>query len=691
MHGFNQGVQTVLDLIRESRQDIIAIQEHWLTPANMHKLNDTFPGYLCAGTSAMSDAVARGVLHGRPFGGVAILCKKRLLKCTEIIIASERSVIVRIGDILIVNVYCPYVGTTNRQFLYEELLCHISSYCFQNCNFKILICGDHGLYRCDNVFIKSGFSDIFTFYNDISKHKCYIDYFVASTSLVTSNYDILDVKLNLSDHRPVVCKCLCQLKVNNLVTSRPLDISSDTVLQFRWDKANIRDYQYLTGLYLQEIYEYIVNIDINSFSEIDLNYIYDTLINVLASCGNNTIPRVKKNFFKFCWSQELTELKKNSIAAQKAWISAGRPNTGEIFSRYRKCQCEYKSIIRRQQTCEKQIYTNDLHEALLKKQGEEFWKCWKAKFDTSKPVIAQVDGISSPSEVAKHFATHFSKILDGATNIYAEKLWSHYRDIRNQYFGNPHLSEHEFYTELVERVINKMQCGKAAGLDEITAEHLRYCHPLLPVILAKLFNLIVHTGSVPNNFCISYTVPILKGTVNVNSKSISANDFRGISISPIISKVFEHCILDRYSTYFTSSDNQFGFKRGSGCNKAILTLKTVVNHYISCNSTENICAIEISKASDRMNNEGLFCKLMDQGVPLSLLAVLEYWFLNGSTCVRWINFFSEFFCVKCGVRQGGVLSPFLFAIYMDSVIDAVKKANSGCKINFVIFFSACIC
>jgi len=47
------------------------------------------------------------------------------------------------------------------------------------------------------------------------------------------------------------------------------------------------------------------------------------------------------------------------------------------------------------------------------------------------------------------------------------------------------------------------------------------------------------------------------------SKSVSVDDFRGISISSVISKVFEHCILDRYDGFLLSSDNQFGFKKSS--------------------------------------------------------------------------------------------------------------------------------
>ena len=53
--------------------DIFMLLEHWLIPANLSKLVDSFPQYLCFGISAMRSRVESGVLYGRPFGGVAII------------------------------------------------------------------------------------------------------------------------------------------------------------------------------------------------------------------------------------------------------------------------------------------------------------------------------------------------------------------------------------------------------------------------------------------------------------------------------------------------------------------------------------------------------------------------------------------------------------------------------------------
>jgi len=56
-------------------------------------------------------------------------------------------------------------------------------------------------------------------------------------------------------------------------------------------------------------------------------------------------------------------------------------------------------------------------------------------------------------------------------------------------------------------------------------------------------------------------------------KPLSCDDFRGIAISPIISKVFEHYSLDTFQTIFLSCYSQFGFKKCTGYRNAIYTVR----------------------------------------------------------------------------------------------------------------------
>jgi len=96
-----------------------------------------------------------------------------------------------------------------------------------------------------------------------------------------------------------------------------------------------------------------------------------------------------------------------------------------------------------------------------------------------------------------------------------------------------------------------MDNGKAAGLDDLTSEHLMFSHPIVVCILTKLFNSFIINGHIPKSFG--------ESSCEGGLHSLLHDDFRGISFSCVISKLFEMAIIDRYSSYFVTSDNQFGF------------------------------------------------------------------------------------------------------------------------------------
>ena len=139
------------------------------------------------------------------------------------------------------------------------------------------------------------------------------------------------------------------------------------------------------------------------------------------------------------------------------------------------------------------------------------------------------------------------------------------------------------------------------------------------------------------------------------------------------------CLLNILNDKLQSSHLQFGFKKNSSCSNAIVTLRSVLNYYNSNGSTVSICALDISKAFDRVNFYVLTQQLMKRMIPVCILKLLLHWFSISQCCVRWNNVFSEFFVIRAGVRQGGILSPTLFAIYMDVLINELESSGIGCK------------
>ena len=91
---------------------------------------------------------------------------------------------------------------------------------------------------------------------------------------------------------------------------------------------------------------------------------YRQIVTVLVTCADLVIPRLKQNFFKFWWSEELKTLKEQSIASSRVWKDAGKPKSGEIFVTYKRDKIVYKRRIKEDKSRETSEFTNDLHDAL---------------------------------------------------------------------------------------------------------------------------------------------------------------------------------------------------------------------------------------------------------------------------------------------------------------------------------------
>ena len=324
--------------------------------------------------------------------------------------------------------------------------------------------------------------------------------------------------------------------------------------------------------------DYSLTYDIAVYS---IDKFYDELIKALSLAADCAVPRrsrSSRSAAKHWWSEDLDELKLRSINAHNIWKDAGRPRNGPIFDVYKKEKYSYKIAIRNAKFEMDNSISNDLHDALLNKSNNQFWKIWKSRFGSEWAENYIVSEMVDPVRISETFAEYFCNLCKPSSDEINSKLRDKFKHRFVNYVGDK-MKQADFFTvELTSKLICELKTGKAPGFDNISTEHLLYCHPSVPVYITYLCNLILLTGHVPSEFGIGVTFPIPKGSPG--NKITSVDDFRGITVSPIISKIFEKGILENFGSYLWSSDNQFGFKKKVGCAHAIYCLKTVIDQFV---------------------------------------------------------------------------------------------------------------
>ena len=118
-------------------------------------------------------------------------------------------------------------------------------------------------------------------------------------------------------------------------------------------------------------------------------------------------------------------------------------------------------------------------------------------------------------------------------------------------------------------------------------------------------------------------------------------------------------------------------------------VKNVVSHYIQHDSSVYGCFLDASKAFDLVDHTIPFRKLQDRGLPLLVVRFLLSWYSSQKCHAQWGPCLSASFGVSNGVRQGSVLSPLLFAFYLDGLLSELVECGVGCY--WKILFAGCLC
>jgi retron-type reverse transcriptase len=140
-------------------------------------------------------------------------------------------------------------------------------------------------------------------------------------------------------------------------------------------------------------------------------------------------------------------------------------------------------------------------------------------------------------------------------------------------------------------------------------------------------------------------------------------------------------LLKKHKYVLTSSDLQYGFKAKHSTTHYTFVLQDILDYMTSNNSSLFLVLLDASRAFDRVQYMKLFRLFRRRDLYPLTCRFLAYMYTNQSLRVNWNGCYSNPFSTSNGVKQGGILSPILFCIYMKEFLSRLKQSGVGCYIG----------
>lgn len=427
-----------------------------------------------------------------------------------------------------------------------------------------------------------------------------------------------------------------------------------TTVPQRFDIENIQD-RYVTEVR-------------NRFSALELegkepeamwNEIRDTVI----SMANEHVPKVRKTKRKEWMSEEAIKIaEERRVKKTQGDLEGTRKLNADFQRQVRRDKAAYlNEQCKEVEENNKKGRSRDLFKKISEITGKSTDKLGVTKNREGKDLIEEEE-------------------LKNRWKEYTEDLYKKDDDVveedeeDEEYEQEPEILESE-----VRQALSELSNRKSPGIDRIPIELFKVAGDEAIQVLTKLCQQIWKTGVWPTEWKKSVYVPIpKKGDAKVCSNN------RTIALIPHASKVLLKVIQKRMEPYMEREmpEEQAGFRKGRGTRDQIANLRWILEKARDYRKDIFMCFIDYSKAFDCVNHARLWTGLRKMGIPRHLIELMKGVYTDQQATVRTVYGDTEWFKIGKGVRQGCILSPYLFNLYSEYIMrQANLEEEGGVKIS----------
>ena len=311
----------------------------------------------------------------------------------------------------------------------------------------------------------------------------------------------------------------------------------------------------------------------------------------------------------------------------------------------------------------------------------DFWTEVRRTQHKGSIVVNNVDGISGDAGICEHFGNQYKELYN-SVSYNADDMSLLFRDLDRAVSdtcmaGNCYC-DHNITSTDVQKAISRLKRGKSDSKDGLSSDHFINSCGQLSVHIALFLSMGLRHSFVPPIMRNSVLIPIPK---NARKSLYRSENYRSIAISSLIGKILDNIVLVKHEHILCNSELQFGFRQKHSTTQCTFVLDEIIDFYKQENTPTFVCLLDASKAFDRVNYVRLFRLLLERNFCPLTAKLLLFSYINQSMCVRWSCLKSTPFSCTNGVKQGAVLSPVLFCVYVDKLMSLLKQSNVGCYLG----------